>query len=43
MTSYTNQEKALPDNGLSLTLAKGGGDATGVVGLDEYEPPLSVG
>lgn len=33
----------LPDNGLSLTLASGGGDATGVEGLDEYDPPLSVG
>lgn len=33
----------LPDKGLSLTLAKGGGDATGVVGFDEYDPPLSVG
>lgn len=33
----------LPDNGLSLTLANGGGDATGVEGLDEYDPLLSVG
>ena len=33
----------LPDRGLSFTLAKGGGEATGVDGFEEYEPPLSVG
>ena len=33
----------VPDKGLSDTGAKGGGEATGVDGLDEYDPPLSVG
>ena len=41
--SWTIISKVLPDRGLSFTLAKGGGEATGVDGFEEYEPPLSVG
>lgn len=32
----------LPEGGRSETLAKGGGEPTGVDGFDEYVVPLSV-